>query len=401
MGTKITALVLIAFAWLGPSDAHAGARDQAYRLYSRLTGVPPTDAELTQMESLISQGKVKDAARVATQSFFFVNSNLVRFAKPWSNQGRSPRPENGEDSRVPLNDFVATVVGMVRDDVPFDQVLYGDILYKGVDGLANVTPFSLENNDHYRDIGSRVAPFAGGLDLRDRGTLVSASQVALHATAVDNQVTDVAGVLTSRQSGLAFFSAGTNRRPTRYAFINFLCHDMEEVSDATVADIRIRRDVDRAPTGDSKIFLTTCKGCHAGMDGLSGAWARFNFGSRLEYTAGVQGKMNQNAVFAGGYVTNNDGWVNLWSTGPNTKLGWRATPSSGNGANALGRVLAGTRAFSVCMAKRAFRFVCLRESFADEESTIAALADRFEANNGFNMRNLIEDAAVLPQCLGI
>jgi hypothetical protein len=41
-------------------------------------------------------------------------------------------------------------------------------------------------------------------------------------------IADTAGLLTTRAAGLAYFSAGTNRRELRFAFTNFLCMDIAQ-----------------------------------------------------------------------------------------------------------------------------------------------------------------------------
>ena len=48
---------------------------------------------------------------------------------------------------APLNDYTATVIGMVRDDVPFNLVLSDDILYVG--SGAGVPAYSPSSNAHY------------------------------------------------------------------------------------------------------------------------------------------------------------------------------------------------------------------------------------------------------------
>ena len=45
------------------SSAMADSREQARRMHDRLTGVPPTDAVLAEMESLINANNPEDAAR--------------------------------------------------------------------------------------------------------------------------------------------------------------------------------------------------------------------------------------------------------------------------------------------------------------------------------------------------
>src|SRR5690606_19710282 len=136
-----------------------------------------------------------------------------------------------------------------------------------------------------------------------------------------NNITDTAGAITTRAFGEAYFQAGTNRRMTRYVFMNFLCRDFEQLHDVTRPDFRVRRDVERNPGDDSRTYKNKCVGCHAGQDGLGGAWAYFTFnnGQTVHTPGQVQGKMNQNSqFFPSGYRTTDDSWINLWAEGQNS-----------------------------------------------------------------------------------
>ena len=109
----------------------------------------------------------------------------------------------------------------------------------------------------------------------------------------------------------------------------------------------------------------------------------------MTYTAGtVVGKINRVIAFADGKRTDNDSWTNTWAQGKNASLGWR-TVTSGNGAKSLGRMLARSRAFSVCMAKKVFKQVCIKDakSVADI-ATVESLATSFEAGQEYNMKKL-------------
>ena len=64
-------------------------------------------------------------------------------AAPWTNRDQSVF--------VPLNDYTATVIGMVRDNVPFNTVLSADILYIG-DGTSGEGAYSPDNNDMYQNL---------------------------------------------------------------------------------------------------------------------------------------------------------------------------------------------------------------------------------------------------------
>jgi hypothetical protein len=356
--------------------AIAGPREQAYRLHNRLTGVPPQAAVLDQMQTLIASGQSEQAAYVAMANPYFYNLVLKNWVKKWTNVDDS--------ERVTLNDYVATVIGMVRDDVPFDQVLYGDILYTSSN--QTLPPYANDNNDHFSQAESTKIDLAGTLVQRTQSTVTG--------------IGDTAGVLTTRAAGEAFLSAGTNRRMNRFAFMNFLCRDYEALHDITRPDLWVRRDVDRAPGGDSRTFKNKCVGCHAGQDAIAGAWAYFDYvDGQVVYTPGqVANKVNALNLFSDGHVVTSDYYINMWAVGQNASLGWRGS-QEGYGAKGVGRMIASTRAFSDCMANRVFKLVCLKEPKQQSHiDAVAALATGFENNSTYNMKSLIAKTSVL--CLG-
>jgi hypothetical protein len=61
------------------------------------------------------------AALIATNDPAFYNDTIRNMAAPWTNRDQSVF--------VPLNDYIATVVGMVRDNVPFNTLLSADLVY--------------------------------------------------------------------------------------------------------------------------------------------------------------------------------------------------------------------------------------------------------------------------------
>lgn len=358
--------------------AWAGPREQAITLHNRLTGVPPQGATLTQMTNLISAGEELAAARIALESPHFYNIKAKNWIKTWTNESRT--------NRVPLNDYVATVLGVIRDDRPFHEILTADILYVGRDGLNNVDEYEDNNNEHYLDLENR------GFDLKD--VLVPRTQSAM------NNVTATAGVITTRASGEAFFSAGTNRRMTRFLFINFLCHDFEALHDITIPDIYVRRDVERDPGGDSRTYKNQCVGCHAGQDALGGAWAYYDYsGNRVIYTQGnVRSKINNNNYFPEGHRVVDDSWVNLWTIGQNSALGWGPI-TSGNGARSFGQMITQTRAFGECMAQRSFEMACTRSPITPEEKELVrTFGEDFMGPDNYNIKTLI--AKVATSCMG-
>jgi hypothetical protein len=365
-------------------------RRQAKRIHDRLTGVAPSETVLDAMEAEIANNGGVAAARLAIdpaqnpQAFNFYNVTLKNFATPWTNEAQS--------AFEPLNDYSATVIGMVRDDVPFDQVLYGDILYKGADGLSGVAAYSPANNNHYQDLEDLH------FDLSDPGVLESNVQSTLNGIPANA----TAGVVTSRAAAEAFFSAGTNRAMFRFTLINHLCTDLEPLKDVTRPPDRIRQDVSRSPGGDSRIFLNSCVGCHSGMDPMAQAYAYYEYdeaGGQLQYTPGsVQPKYLINPDnFRFGYVTPDDHWDNYWRSGQNANLGWgpEIPAAQRNGAKTLGQELAGSQAFARCQGIKVYRAVCLSDP---SESDLTSLLGASGFASNFNMKDLFAHAA--QACMG-
>jgi hypothetical protein len=366
----------------GAGPVAAGPREQAKRMHDRLTGVAPTETVLSQMATMISAGNPQGAAMLAMNNSAFYNVTLRNFVAPATNRAQSPF--------VPLNDYTATVIGMIRDNVPFNTVLSADLVYIGnVSGAPAYTPSS---NAHYQYLDDN------GVDLKS--ALVATTQSSL--TGIPASAT--AGVITTEAASQAFFIMGTNRAMFRFTLINYLCRDMEQVQDTSYPPDRIRQDVSRSPGGDSRIFLNSCIGCHAAMDPMAQAFAYYNYdttANQLVYTAGqVQPKYAINTGnFKQGYVTVDDHWDNRWRTGSNSLLGWNSSlPGSGNGAKALGQELAGSQAFADCQVQKVFQAVCLRPpSNGTDRSMATQISADFKSSN-YNMKQVFAETATY--CMG-
>jgi hypothetical protein len=363
----------------GSADAQTLTKDQAMRIYNRIAGVPATDAQLTTMVGM----SPTQAALLATQDPAFYNDTIRNLAMPWTNRAQTVF--------APLNDYVATVVGMVRDDVPFNTLLSADILYVA-DSAAGVPAYSSANNDMYQAMDD------AGLDLSVHLQKTTQSgTTGLPAAAV-------AGVITTRGAASAFFVNGTNRAMFRFTMMNHLCNDLATVMDTTRPPDRIRQDVTRSPGGDSRLFLNNCIGCHSGMDPMTQAFAYYNFDNtamQLMYTAGQpQPKyFINNTNFPNGFVTPDDSWENRWRAGPNSLLGWDPNQSgTGQGAQSLGKELEGSQAFTSCQVTRVFKYVCFRApSNALDRAQIGTMITSFQ-NSGYKLRQAFADAAVY--CMG-
>jgi hypothetical protein len=386
------ALGLVCLALVAP--VLGGAREQAKRIHDRLTGAPPTEAVLDRMEDEISLNNDPLAAAFIAidgpnnpNSHNFYNVTLKNFATPWTNRDQSVFE--------PLNDYTAMVIGVIRDEEPFNQLLSADYMYVGAPGLPSVASVSDSSNQHFEDLE------ANGVDLSNPANLTQVQQTTVMTGLTDSS--SAAGVMTTRAAARAFFIDGTNRAMFRFTLLNHLCNDLEQVKDITGTPDRIRQDVSRSPGGDSRIFLNSCIGCHIGMDPLAQAFAYYNYeytegnedGGRLVYTPGqVQPKYLINADnFKYGYATPDDRWDNYWRTGPNAILGWGPGTGSGNGAKSMGQELANSDAFARCQVTKAYRNVCLAEP---DQSQLDMLKATYLA--GFNMKNVFAEAATL--CMG-
>lgn len=381
---------IIGLAALVTTQAMAGdlERRQAKRMHDRLAGIPPTETVLDTMEAAIVAGNATTAALMAIDNSAFYNVTLKNFATPWTNEEQT--------IFAPLNDYTATVIGMIRDDVPFNTLLSADLVYTGASGLG-LPAYSILNNAHYAALEDQ------GIDLK--ANLVSNSQSALSNGVLPPAAT--AGVMTSRAAAAAYFVAGTNRAMFRFTLLNHLCNDLEQVKDTTRAPDRIRQDVSRSPGGDSRIFMNSCGGCHSGMDPMAQAFAYYEYNETsggIEYTPGtVQPKYLINSdTFKYGFVTPDDSWDNYWRAGQNALMGWDAgLPGSGNGAKSLGVELANSDAFAQCQVEKVFKTVCLREPGNSADRTeVANITARFKdvGNYNYSMKKVFADTAVY--CMG-
>ncbi len=390
------------------ANASAGPeRDQAKRIHDRLVGTPPSIACLDQLEA-----QMPDARAVALDAIdnaggtdkctdpSFYNVTLKNFITPWTNEEQSVF--------APLNDYTATVIGIIRDDLDFREILHGNILYIGGNDISPA--YSNDSNAHYEAMEDQ------GANLADLNQLRKRTQTEI--TGLPDTAT--AGIITSRAAGRSFFIDGTNRAMFRFTLLNHLCTDLEQIKDPTRTHDRIPQDVARSPGGDSRIFMNACVGCHAGMDPLHQALAYYDFeypdgnpdGGRLAYNATaveidndgeptrVQRKYLINANnFEFGYVVTDDQWENYWRAGPNSALGWAPSlTGKGAGAKSFGMEFAYSEAFARCQVEKVFKAVCLRPPMVsddpskDDRSQIDTMITTFKASN-YQLKQVFAESA--------
>lgn len=416
----------------------------AQALYNRLVGVPPHpgDANVAAMQAQILKGNMMAAAHIATGLDNFYNVTLVNTWLPPSNLLMNPLDQ--------LNDFVTTMIGITRDGLDGRTALTGNFVYvpssyatSDQSSCAQPQSFIYDNNHNQIQLGKTVDIYSDGTAMAAMQNnfvdlakdLVPVRQCTYNSTdpsasAVLNP--DPIGVVSSRSFMVSHGFEGTNRRLIRKIFANFMCMDITAVADNQMPDEHVRRDVDRAPGGQPSTYTATCRGCHAGMDALDGAFAFYdayvpgngqNAPTSGDYsstnlrtfyinTAGAYGedncngaspsvpKVNKNCtVYPAGYVTGDDSWINHFISNQNTILGWDPnTPLTGNGANALGNMFANSNQFAVCMAQTVFTNVCKRAPAGTDIPSVNNLANDF-INNGYNFRRLFEMTATQSTCL--
>ncbi len=95
--------------------------DMAVSIHNRITGVPGRPEVLAAMRDQIAAGNVPRAVEMAMERPQFYDVSLQQFFVRWTNVDRR--------KNEPLNDAVATAIGMVRDNIRFDEFLYGDHYY--------------------------------------------------------------------------------------------------------------------------------------------------------------------------------------------------------------------------------------------------------------------------------
>ena len=137
---------------------------------------------------------------------------------------------------APLNDYTATVIGMVRDDVPFNTLLSADLVYVGKRASPACRPTPRPTTITTRPGDHAASDLKSGPDHRRRSQPSPACRLRPPPASSPRG-----------PPPQAFFIAGTNRAMFRFTMLNHLCRDMEQVKDTTRPPDRIRQDVSAQP----------------------------------------------------------------------------------------------------------------------------------------------------------
>jgi hypothetical protein len=354
---------------------------KARKICEGLTGVVCDPSLLKIMTGLLDQNAPLQAALAAidfNDSFYRKLKNQVH---PLSNEDRVARGN--------LNSFTALIVGMTRDQIPFDQVLYGDIIYTAEGGSngGDLRPFSIRNNLHYDDAEMSGQPY--------KTMLVKKTQSELGMFSPEI----ASGILTTPTFGQQYFLAGTNRAVLAETYDAFLCHKIEQLHDNTRPKQYISKDVTHSPGGDPSVYLKTCSGCHAGMDAQRPAFWGWdyveNVGLQFDPTRRLTKLVRNTDQNPNGFEMKDNAWVNLWTEGKNANLGWNGK-TEGRGLKAWGQMLARSDAFGQCWAKRALTATCLVDPESPQSATaINQLANRFMNELSYDLKKLYANASLM------
>lgn len=367
-------LLLNVFSAVNAAGVEVG---QASLIYYRITNkiLRPNSPGYAQMSNFVASGQLFEAGMFAANEDSFIDSTV----RLWASNLLLPEG----DPNLELNDSLAFVMGIARDDEDARTLLTGNFIYGGDPRLGDARPSTAN---------SRVFEILEH-DSRKLKKLLHRYQPQWQVSGAN----DAAGILTTRWwASRNYLIAATNRRAVVSAMNSFMCMPIDGWKRPNLPTYRIRQDIDRFPQGDARIFQTDCRTCHSAMDGLAGAFSKITFDDRLilRWLPQVGGNYLQNAdIYPDGYVTTDDSWVNFLRDDP--AFGW-VGPSEGRGIRSLGQLIANSKAFPRCMVQRAFKSIC-RKDFDLASPEVQDLADQF-VDDGYKIRSLLVRTAVSEAC---
>ncbi|MBY0314546.1 MAG: hypothetical protein K2Q26_03440 [Bdellovibrionales bacterium] len=389
--------------------------DMAQDIYQRITGVNAglDNREIQEMSQYLENGNKLKAAEIAMQNKNFLNITVRDMATRLSTREAN--------TLAPLSDFVATVIGVTRDNVNAKELLTGNFYYRAVDvpGVPqDIVADIIKSNNHYNALDTTGANLSAVLVREDGQKIIGASgQVEV--------LSDAAGLLTTRAFMEAHAKAGTNRRIIEYTFKMFLCSPIQTWASTSRPDFYIGRDVGRNPSTE---FNNKCKSCHSGMDAMRPATAHFDFFVENEAQKTGFIKFNYDykmdprdedatkidrvvpdaeqkvpykfrrgsSVYPDGFKVKNNSWSNYV---PHKNFGWK-TPLTGQGMNELGQMVASSEKYAECLVQNVFYSVCRRNMETKDASALKYLTSQLISSN-YNLQHLYKLTVLSSECLGI
>lgn len=398
-------------------------RKKAQLIYSRITGESAhiDDQILIDMELKLDQNDDLGAAALATAQPEFYNNTLRFFGQSMTTKAPS--------YKAPFTDFVATILGVTKDNIDARELLTADYLYRFNSGTVPLAANQLstaaiyQSNTHYAAIQAAIERNSH-IDIRPQMVQVR-QQVLNNANALVNHP-EPAGVMTSRAFMELCASGGTNRRCYEETMKKFMCTPIEQIADTSVPDDMVGKDVSRVPGGDPAVFQKACRGCHGNMDSQRAAFAFLEFdnnqikhgksfanGPLFDNQTRVALKMNRQAPndgFTNAYVVADNAFVNYMPmSGAGQYFEWRdanggrlTSSIQGAGVTNYGRMVANSAGFSNCLVRKAFATVCRREVSQTEATVVRSIASEFEnAGKGdHKLKWLFERVVTDAACTG-
>jgi hypothetical protein len=355
-------------------------RQEVLRIYQRIAGKPPARAQMAELLGFYRNQRPDLIILRATQDLNFYQSTLRTMFMRLAGEG------DDLQERV-LDEVVATMVGLVRDNYAFNQILYDDVVYTARDqdvdvgsralaediwyfshtagqawGRAAPPPLTTTSgaqapiniarwnrNNHHSDL-ERLFPYDWSQRLVRRTQTEAYTRMLSVAVTSNNffvnrrlHSEDIGGVFSMRTPGKLYFEGGTNRRVIKHVFENYLCLPLDNLRNSNLSQAYIRQDIDRA----SQNFAAECASCHSGIDGLANAFNFFdvrgpNGEHEFLYTRDVSktGRTSNNIAsipklfraeaFPDGFnprtmpLEEQNRWWNVWAS--QSIVGWRIPP---------------------------------------------------------------------------
>ena len=212
--------------------------------------------------------------------------------------------------------------------------------------------------------------------------------------------------MTTRGFSEAYLVAGTNRAPVRFAMLNFMCMDQEDLRDITAHADRVRKDVTRSPGGDSQHFLERlldlpCGSRRAGRRVRVLRLRRRHCSKRSTRLATCsRSSTRMRACFRSVLRRRTILGSTTGEPGSNEFVGWNAAGGGeGNGAKSLGHGIGSDTAVRRVPDEASFRtgLLPVAERHGRRSRPCENIADIFEANNR-SMKRVFAETALY--CMG-